>query len=110
MSWEALVELKLLIYFKSVFLSMQEKLKLEAWWNECDIDIILEWFLYFNCLQSCALNVLMKTFLYFIPKNFTVFNNIREKVIEVFTTKKPFAFLCHLNVKIITENKNLGKL
>ena len=38
--------LKLLISFKTVFLSMQEKLKLEARWNECDIHIILGWFLY----------------------------------------------------------------
>ena len=47
-SSEALVARNLKISFKTAFLSMQEKLKLEAWWNECDIDIILGCFLYFK--------------------------------------------------------------
>ena len=47
-SSEVLVARNLKISFKTAFLSMQEKLKLEAWWNECDIDIILGCFLYFK--------------------------------------------------------------
>ena len=41
LSWEALVALKPLISFKTVFLSMQEKLKFETWWRKHLMEIIL---------------------------------------------------------------------
>ena len=45
-SWEALVVLKPLISFKTVFLSMQGKLKFETWWCKHLMEIIIAWFLY----------------------------------------------------------------
>ena len=38
--------LKLLISFKTAFLSMQEKLKFETWWRKRLMEIMLGWFLY----------------------------------------------------------------
>ena len=40
-----------------MFLSVQEKLKLEAWWHECDIDILLGWFLYFKTAFRVTLSM-----------------------------------------------------
>ena len=82
-SCKALVMVKLLISFKTVFLSMQEKLKLEVWWDECDIDIILGWFLYFKTAFRAGLSMFWwKLPLLHILRNFKIFNNIREKNIE----------------------------
>ena len=58
-----------------MFLSIQEKLKLEAWWDECDIVYYLDGL----CLQSRTLNALVKIILCFILSNFKIFNDIREK-------------------------------
>ena len=93
---------KLLISFKTVFLSMQEKLKLEAWWNKCYIDIILGWFLYFKTAFRAGLLMiwwrLSFTSSLGISKFWTI---LKEKLLRKFVTSALSETSFSFSIKVV---------
>ena len=93
---------KLLISFKTVFLSMQEKLKLEAWWNKCYIDIILGWFLYFKTAFRAGLLMIWWRLSFTSSLGISKFwTKLKEKLLRQFVTSALSETSFSFSIKVV---------